>query len=450
MLGIYCAHSLIDLRLIHFSSVLPCSEAEEALERETHAAIVIQKHWRAYVTRKYHKYLNNQAVTIQRIWRGHEARRLFKFAKRQRQLVLEEQYYNYMATQIQRIWRGYVSRSLRGIPKHNYARRKQLIQQASEAGDTLLQESESYNNALSSQVAVQQQLQAAARFRELSKKFHHLAGTASVPSVFQSPYGPEYSATVGGVSVDKVLRTIGKDIAKERIAATSPLARTQLVSMHNRRGQSNASATATAAGTAVPAAVPPSIASLTLATANGTSASASASASTSSASGRRISKSLRDVVGASPASTVTAAGPLSRQQQQQHPIALPPVASTSSTSNAKLAVPAVPAAPVKPSSVPSFLPPISSTYTPSFSSASMSTSTSTLAGAGVATTSGRRFPGAPSTNKRGSIADLSSSYQVVAPMSDGTSSSSSTATAGADPLARTMASRQPVAVPLYR
>ncbi|XP_075213646.1 uncharacterized protein LOC142319859 [Lycorma delicatula] len=73
-------------------------------------AVIIQKWFRGYITRKHIKYLHAQATIIQKNWRGFCGRHTYYLLLKKTVKEFHEKNYNHLATIIQKTWRGYLYR----------------------------------------------------------------------------------------------------------------------------------------------------------------------------------------------------------------------------------------------------------------------------------------------------------------------------------------------------
>lgn len=139
------------------------AEAEKKMRRRTEAAIIIQKHWRGYVGRKYYKEC------------------LLKYF---RQISLK--HYNSMATKIQKVWRG------NWIRQHvyNYYKRQEYFQALAEKNEIMLTRLQEFRDE---RRRVQYEMARTIQRRhqnELVRKYHHLVSTKAIPGIYNSPYSP--------------------------------------------------------------------------------------------------------------------------------------------------------------------------------------------------------------------------------------------------------------------
>ena len=115
-----------------------------------------------------------------------------------------------MAVKVQKVFRGHYSRT----HYSDYYRRRLYLSQVAHTGHQLAQSialsSSLRHSILSASVAQQRD----ARVRQVLAHTHHLLGTASMPGVFSSRWGPDYEARVDGQRVEDVI----KDVWRERQA----------------------------------------------------------------------------------------------------------------------------------------------------------------------------------------------------------------------------------------
>ncbi|KAF6256605.1 hypothetical protein COO60DRAFT_91972 [Scenedesmus sp. NREL 46B-D3] len=163
-----------------------CRAAEQHLEQEAHAAVVLQSCWRGRLQRQELQRLNDVAVTIQRCWRGYLGRQRFAAALSALNTQLRRAYFHHQATVMQKCWRGYFSRSR----VHDFYKRKAYLS-AVAAANTAVRAgmAAELQEALARQ---QQQQQQAAKqhFDAQVSRLHHLASTSCRPGIF----GPAMTA----------------------------------------------------------------------------------------------------------------------------------------------------------------------------------------------------------------------------------------------------------------
>lgn len=192
----------------------------EALATETKAIVEIQRVWRGYNARKYVAFLHYQGTEIKRVWRGYKGRQYAAWVRRERMTAAEQAYYDSMATQIQKVYRGRQSRK----EKQDFYRRKNYIQQVTQQGKQLVQDSDQYNTALKAQLDAERERKRIEEFSEITGNLHHMVSTANTMGVFNSPYGAEFATHAMGVPLEEHIRTNVHAKLKEsgRLKATDP------------------------------------------------------------------------------------------------------------------------------------------------------------------------------------------------------------------------------------
>ncbi len=187
-------------------------QAEEARAEETHAATVIQSYYRMYVVRRGLRRLNEKAVVIQKVYRARLAKKEHKRRLQQHVISLRVNYFNAHATCIQKHFRAFMSRKY----KHDFYARKQYIAEVTRRSEQVVDEMRAtYKRQLVHEET--QRLQESERaFEKVVGKLHHLISTESCPSIFNSPYttltgGPP---TIGGVSVEEYLKLVKREASK--------------------------------------------------------------------------------------------------------------------------------------------------------------------------------------------------------------------------------------------
>ena len=189
-------------------------EAEENREIEEKAAIMIQKHWRSFYTRKQNAILNYNATKIQSTWRMYASILQVQVLRSRKATIEREDFYNEAATKIQRLWRGYLTRTQ---VFDYYKQQNFLIQQALKNAE-MAQMLENYN-AQTNDYAEEQVFN---QNMELQQKYalqnHHLIATQAIPSIF-SPRG--FTKDQESLpAIENYIKTINK--SKIVIPALSP------------------------------------------------------------------------------------------------------------------------------------------------------------------------------------------------------------------------------------
>lgn len=193
-------------------------EAEAMREKETIAAITIQRLWRGYVTRKLLEEFHGEATEIQRVFRGWLGRRFVEQLRRQRQLEAEAAFYSRQAMLIQKVVRGFLSRR-RPEHKYNWVRRKRLLQMAEENSEKVQRDTQAELEALEQKLSELREEKTAAAFDSFLKRNHHLVSTGAIPGVFQRTTG---AVSAFGIPLDDHLRDA---VAEEKLAPPRPPSR---------------------------------------------------------------------------------------------------------------------------------------------------------------------------------------------------------------------------------
>jgi hypothetical protein len=176
-------------------------EAEKYRTKERNAAQLIQRVWRAFNARTYVRYLSEQATQIQRIWKGFIARkrcRALRTAEERRERSL---YFSACAILIQKRWRGYQSRKLR----EDYYRRAQWVHTVSLASKDLNIDAEFKAQRLQQMQQEKLESEASVKFEEMASSLHHLVSTRAIPGIFNSPFGEINQRTAYEVPLDQHL-----------------------------------------------------------------------------------------------------------------------------------------------------------------------------------------------------------------------------------------------------
>mmetsp|Transcript_10360 Transcript_10360/g.18005 ORF Transcript_10360/g.18005 Transcript_10360/m.18005 type:complete len:436 (+) Transcript_10360:97-1404(+) len=186
-------------------------DAEEARPRERHAAVVVQKYARGFLTRRRLDKLAKQVLCMQRCWRGYLGRQLATQAKEARDKRLRAEYFSAMAITIQRFWRGFWSRKY----VFDFQARKRYLQRVAQVNAKMREVlAEEGDRAAHTQKAIAEAAAQAAFSNKISK-LHHLLSTASQPGIFASPYQVAAGTVpvVAGAPVEAHLRSAFKKSA---------------------------------------------------------------------------------------------------------------------------------------------------------------------------------------------------------------------------------------------
>ena len=155
-------------------------EAEEKREIEERAAIMIQKHWRSFFTRKRFEVYNYKATKIQSTWRMYASKLQVEVLRTKKTTAERQLFYDESATKIQRLWRGYFSRTQ---IFDFYKQQNFLIQQALKNAE-MAQMLENYN----AQTNEYEEEQIYNKNMDLQEKYalenHHFVATKAIPSIF--------------------------------------------------------------------------------------------------------------------------------------------------------------------------------------------------------------------------------------------------------------------------
>ncbi|QDZ22780.1 hypothetical protein HOP50_08g53280 [Chloropicon primus] len=187
--------------------------AEENRELESHAATVIQSYYRAFVVRRSLSRLNGHAVVIQKVYRARLAKKKHKKLLHQHIIALRVEYFNKQAICIQKHYRAFMSRKY----KHDFYARKEYIREVTRRSEEVVKEMRSSHKRQVEYEETTKYAECQVKFEEIFSKLHHLISTESCPSIFNSPYtaltgGPP---TIAGQHVEDYLRKTKKgELAK--------------------------------------------------------------------------------------------------------------------------------------------------------------------------------------------------------------------------------------------
>ncbi|EGD72877.1 hypothetical protein PTSG_04606 [Salpingoeca rosetta] len=178
-------------------------DAEEAREREWHAAVRIQSCWRGYTERKALQRLHDAAGTIQRAFRGLMGRKRFRVTVKQQLKDLRTNHYNTMAARIQAVWKGYCER------KHGldyYARKAYLEALRKHNADIKHELDEFEREQAARRQAAQEKAEKKRRLRELERQHVLLSTRAQRGVLAVQEKGQDMEVTVRTVNKLQTLR----------------------------------------------------------------------------------------------------------------------------------------------------------------------------------------------------------------------------------------------------
>eukprot|EP01105_Mastigella_eilhardi_P007833 TRINITY_DN1954_c0_g1_i1.p1 TRINITY_DN1954_c0_g1~~TRINITY_DN1954_c0_g1_i1.p1 ORF type:complete len:284 (-),score=67.94 TRINITY_DN1954_c0_g1_i1:498-1349(-) len=170
-------------------------DAEEARDREWHAAIVMQSVWRMYVVKRRLRIENDAARTIQRAWKAFITRRERAIEANRHECQRRMQFFNEAATKIQKVWRGYASRKLRedalvdsdGFVYNYYARKRVLLQLALKNQEMAARLQDQHAKTLEMEEE-ERKKKDAEKLDKQAARMHHLLGTETTPGVFTTGF----------------------------------------------------------------------------------------------------------------------------------------------------------------------------------------------------------------------------------------------------------------------
>mmetsp|Transcript_15183 Transcript_15183/g.49819 ORF Transcript_15183/g.49819 Transcript_15183/m.49819 type:complete len:309 (+) Transcript_15183:52-978(+) len=188
--------------------------AEAARARESGAALVIESNFRSWVVRKNLAEFHARALQIQAYYRGHLGRKRAWNRAHALARDLRERFFARAAVVIQRHWRGYWSRK----HVHSFGARKAYLRAVEKASEALRAELDAHHAAQLEQQQLQLEEEAYYKFADTIKGLHHLVSTESCQGIYNSPFavvtgGPPM---VAGKAVEEHLRDVRKGALAEQ------------------------------------------------------------------------------------------------------------------------------------------------------------------------------------------------------------------------------------------
>ena len=195
--------------------------AELTRDEERESCVRIQKLWRGQRVRAWVTVMRLACVEIERVFRGHLGRLRHGALATARTDREELAVFHYHAILCQRTFRGYYSRRYR----HDFNARKAYISSVVRRGEELREtlEAARREQVLAEAEAAEKEREAA--FKRVVEHLHHLVSTKSVPGVYNSPYDVDHPPSALGVPVETHLTNGVKDLLLLRDYARPRLAR---------------------------------------------------------------------------------------------------------------------------------------------------------------------------------------------------------------------------------
>ncbi|KAK2955845.1 putative iq calmodulin-binding motif family protein [Blattamonas nauphoetae] len=193
------------------SYFLRTEEAERCRENETGAAIMIQKVFRGYSTRKHLQTLHGRALIIQCAFRVYCAKKVYNKLYAEKCHRERLQHFNAAAQKIQTLFRGWYIRKY----VCNIRKRREYLQNIQSKNEEVRQMLEEYQKQQLVQIKEQAELDHHNSVVASSRNLHHLTSTKTMPSIFNSPYQVA-EPKVEGVNVETFIKTQTRRILKAR------------------------------------------------------------------------------------------------------------------------------------------------------------------------------------------------------------------------------------------
>ena len=160
--------------------------ADELRQDERNSAIKIQSWFRSLKVQKHIEFLHTCAVMIQKTYRAYVTRKLYRGLIQNLMAHLMKEYYDIMATKIQAQWRGYFIRKYRA----NYYTRKEYLQALvlkNELVTLHLKEVDEINK-FNKEIKIMENGEAARLYSH--RKMHYLLSTKVCHGIYNSPINP--------------------------------------------------------------------------------------------------------------------------------------------------------------------------------------------------------------------------------------------------------------------
>ncbi|XP_062461955.1 spermatogenesis-associated protein 17 isoform X6 [Pezoporus occidentalis] len=150
---------------------------DEERKIEYKAAVKIQSWFQGCRVRSYLRYLNQMAIVIQRWWRGYLSRKHFRKMVKTAYFMMKMNFYNEMAVRIQKRWRGYYIRKY----VHNYYALKEYLEAISVNNDIVRGELQKYTEMMENEEKRKDLEKKEKKKKYQARKMHYLLSTKQGP-----------------------------------------------------------------------------------------------------------------------------------------------------------------------------------------------------------------------------------------------------------------------------
>lgn len=178
-------------------------KTEEYRTIELSAVLRLQSYYRMHRCQTLFQLQKQSCTKIQRIYRGYQTRtKVFIQLQHQHQMQIQKRNYDSMAILIQKIYRGYLSRKY----FMDFYARKRYISDLTKNADIFMKHLRMENQREIEDIKSREEVKKSLEFNELTTNLHHLLSTKCVPGIFRSPFGEQFSATANGITMEKHIR----------------------------------------------------------------------------------------------------------------------------------------------------------------------------------------------------------------------------------------------------
>ncbi|XP_032910914.1 spermatogenesis-associated protein 17 [Catharus ustulatus] len=153
---------------------------DENRKTEFHAALKIQRWFRACRVRAYLRHLSRMATLIQKWWRGYLRRKNFREIVERAYFIKKLEFYHAMAVRIQKMWRGYYVRKY----IHNFYALKKYLAAICVNNEFVRNELQEYAEMKQNEEK-RKDLEKEKKYQ--ARKMHYLLSTAQIPGIYNSP-----------------------------------------------------------------------------------------------------------------------------------------------------------------------------------------------------------------------------------------------------------------------
>eukprot|EP00667_Euglena_gracilis_P024016 EG_transcript_27388 len=179
------------------------TEAERARQRETAAACTIQAMVRMCRARWRYRVTRLAALQVQKAFRGFQGRLKAADAAIAREQRRRDEFFTHFAVVVQRRWRGYYSRKWRS----NYHELKAYLTEVQQRSEEVRDIAEQYRHETIQEQERQRQEGWRREFNTAAASLHHLISTAAIPGVYRDPTTGLARPTVFGPNIEEALRS---------------------------------------------------------------------------------------------------------------------------------------------------------------------------------------------------------------------------------------------------